>query len=48
MKEKKTSMKLPYLSPAINVISLHDRLATICTSPTTGDVDPYRNEIDNW
>ena len=33
MKKNETYEKLPYSSPAIDVISLHDRLATICTSP---------------
>ena len=32
MKEKETYEKLPYSSPAIDVISLQDRLATICIS----------------
>ena len=38
MKKNETYEKLPYSSPAINVISLQDRLATICASGRfTGD-----------
>ena len=54
MKENETYEKLPYLSPAIDVVSLHNRLATICAS-LTGDigdggarVGDIKHEEDNW
>jgi len=41
-------MKLPYSAPAIDVISLHDRLATICIS-IGGDIDngSSGNQVDD-
>ena len=39
MKEKETYEKLPYSSPAIDAISLQDRLAVICNSVVGGNPD---------
>ena len=45
MKKNELSKKLPYSSPAIDVISFQDRLATICISD--GQVEDMDN-VYGW
>ena len=47
MKKKETSMKLPYSSPAIDVISLKDRLEIICGSPLSGKIGGGDGDIND-
>ena len=48
MKKNETSLKLPYSSPAIEVISLGDRLAVICDSVVGGNPDVGHIGDPDW